>query len=148
MDCADVARPTLTRKRGWFLRVVGVLLIASTAAAVIAFMVGALERFHFSLLLGFALGGACFVGAIKSPLGAALRSGREGRGTRSATQLVTATRGDDGRGAADRGEGTRRHAAGGVSVSAPRVHAVLQRVATEPFVAAAIARRRHRHQLP
>lgn len=59
---SEIGDVTLVRRKSWFLRVIGVTLIAATAAYVIAFMAGELTSFSFGGLLGFVLGGACFTG--------------------------------------------------------------------------------------
>lgn len=62
VDRASVVHVVLKKRSPWLLRLVGVLLIAGTTAAVIGFMVGSLDEFHFELLLGYVFGGACFLG--------------------------------------------------------------------------------------
>jgi hypothetical protein len=56
---SDVTFVKLVLKRAWFLRVLGVGLILLTWSYVLAFIFGPLGEFHFGVLLGFALGGAC-----------------------------------------------------------------------------------------
>lgn len=60
---SDLSEVSLTRKKGWFLRAVGAALIVATAAYVLAFMFGQIDRFSFGGLMGFVFGGACFVGS-------------------------------------------------------------------------------------
>ena len=60
---SEISDVSLVRRKGWFLRFIGVALIAATAAYVLYFMAGGLPSFSFSGLLGFVLGGACFTGS-------------------------------------------------------------------------------------
>jgi hypothetical protein len=63
IERSAVSNVTLRKKSPWALRLIGLALIAATTAGVIGFMVGTIDRFPFVVLLGYVLGGACFVGS-------------------------------------------------------------------------------------